>query len=170
MGVIGDVFAKIFGFFGDVFKKLFSFLGDAFKKLFNLLWDVIKWIGNFIYKLFKAFIDAILKAVEVFFALIDAFLYFLYMIGVLVVKIFTIIFQTAKLLWSLIVGLGKTLASLTYVPHSSGNGYSSTISKIFGAMEPLQINSVAYILLFIIWIFTAVSAIKLVSSIRVGGD
>lgn len=144
-------------------------IGDAFKKLFGLLWDVIQWIGRFIYKLFKPLIDVILKVVEVFFALIDAFLYFIYCIGLVVVKLFIIIFQAAKLLWSLVVGLGHTLASLTYVPHSPNNGYSSTIGKLFGVMEPLQINTIAYILLFIIWFFTAISAIKLISSIR-GGE
>ncbi|WP_242291015.1 hypothetical protein [Bacillus cereus group sp. BfR-BA-01455] len=145
-------------------------IGDAFKKLFGLLWEVIKWIGNLLYRLFKPVIDVFMKVVEVIFALIDALLYFLYSIGLVVTKLFILIFQTAKLLWSLVVGFGKTLASLTYIPHSPGNGFSSTIGKLFKIAEPMQLNSVAYILLFIIWLFTAVSAIKLVSSIRVGGD
>ncbi|MCS5149217.1 hypothetical protein L2U10_13605, partial [Staphylococcus aureus] len=89
-------------------------IGDAFKKLFGLLWEVIKWIGNLLYRLFKPVIDVIMKVVEVIFALIDAFLYFLYSIGLVVTKLFILIFQTAKLLWSLVVGFGKTLASLTY--------------------------------------------------------
>lgn len=145
-------------------------IGGAFKKLFGLIWDVIKWIGEFLYKLFKPVIDAFLNFIEAIFAIIDGFLYFLYMIGVVVVKVFILLFQTAKLLWSLVVGFAKTLASLNYTPRSQGNGYSETIGKIFGVMQPIQIESVAYILLFMIWLFTAVSAIKLVSSIRIGGD
>jgi len=63
-------------------------IGDAFKKLFGLLWEVIKWIGNLLYKLFKPVIDVFMKVVEVIFALIDAFLYFLYSIGLVVTKLF----------------------------------------------------------------------------------
>lgn len=145
-------------------------IGGAFKKLFGLLWDCIKWIGEFIYNLFQPFIDAILNVIQVFLDILDAILYFFYMVGVVIVKVFTLIFQTAKLLWSLVVGFGKTLASLQFTPGSSGNGYSSMIGKIFGIAEPMQLNSVAYIMLFILWFFTAISAMKLISSIRVGGD
>ncbi|EJP81007.1 hypothetical protein P4310_24840 [Bacillus thuringiensis] len=145
-------------------------IGGAFKKLFGLLWDCIKWIGEFIYNLFQPFIDAILNVIQVFLDILDAILYFFYMVGVVIVKVFTLIFQTAKLLWSLVVGFGKTLASLQFTPGSSGHGYSAMIGKVFGIAESMQLNSVAYIMLFILWFFTAISAMKLISSIRVGGD
>lgn len=93
------------------------------------------------------------------------------MIGVLAVKLFLVIFEAAKFLWALIVGFAKTLASLSYSPRGSGgNGYSEMLGKLFTALEPMQINVVAYILLFCLWFVTAIAAIKLISSIRVGGD
>lgn len=93
------------------------------------------------------------------------------MIGVLAVKLFLVIFEAAKFLWALIVGFAKTLASLSYSPRGSGgNGYSEMLGKLFKALEPMQINVVAYILLFCLWFVTAIAAMKLISSIRVGGD
>jgi len=87
------------------------------------------------------------------------------------VKLFLIIFETMKLLWSLIVGFGRTLASFNYTPRgSSGHGYSETIGKLFSMLGPFQLNAVATILMFIIWYTTVIAAIKYVSSIRVGGD
>lgn len=146
-------------------------IGDAFGKLFKVIWDGIKWLGNQIWSFFQTLIDIIVNFIEVIFALITGFLYFLYKIGVLAVKLFQLLFETAKILWSLVVGFGRTLASLSYTPRgSSGTGYSEILGKLFSNLSVLQIDSIAYILLFVIWMFTAVGAIRLVSSIRVGGD
>ena len=156
---------------GDAFKKLFGFLGSLFSKLFGVLWDAIKWIGNVLKKLFQNLLDVLIGFFKAIYALIDGLLYFLYMIGVLAVKLFQVIFEAAKVLWSLIVGFVRTLSSLHYSPHEgSGNGYSEMIGKLFSNLKVLQIDSIAYILLFILWFITAITAIKLISSIRVGGD
>lgn len=146
-------------------------IGDAFRKLFDVLWGVITWIGSLLKRLFQGLIDLLIAFFEVIYALIDGLLYFLFQIGLIAVKIFLIFYETGKLLISLIVGFGRTLASLSYSPRgSSGNGYSEMIGKIFSAAEPLQLNVIAYIILFVLWFGTAISAMKLVSSIRVGGD
>jgi len=146
-------------------------LGDAFGKLFDLLWAIIEWIGNLIRKLFQSLIDLLVMFFKVIFALIDGFLYFLYKIGVLAVKLFQVLFETGKVLVSLVVGFARTLASLTYTPRgSSGTGYSEMLGNIFSRASVLQLDVIAYILLFVLWMFTAVMAIRLISSIRVGGD
>lgn len=156
---------------GDAFRRLFNLILSVFSTLFNVIWEAIKWIGNLLKKLFQSILDVIVGFIKVIYALIDGLLYLLYMIGVLAVKLFLVIFEAAKLLWSLVVGFTRTLASLHYTPRgSSGNGYSSMIGKIFDALQPMQMNVVAYILLFCLWFVTAVAAIKLISSIRVGGD
>ncbi|AIF45729.1 hypothetical protein [Virgibacillus sp. SK37] len=144
---------------------------DAFGKLFKVIWDVILWIYDGIRNIIQTVIDVIVGFFQVIFDLIEGILYFLYMIGVLAVKLFTLLFEVGKVLWSLVVGFGRTLASLSYSPRGSGgNGYSSTIGKLFDKLEPLQIAPIAYILLFILWYITAISAMKLISSIRVGGS
>lgn len=146
-------------------------IGDAFSKLFKAIGDLFKWIGNQLYKLFQGLVDIFVGFFEVIFALIAGLLYFLFKVGVLAVKLFTLLFETAKILWALVVGFAKTLASLSYEPRgSSGTGYSEMLGKLFSNLSVLQIDVIAYILLFVIWMFTAVGAIRLISSIRVGGD
>lgn len=159
------------GIIGDAFGKLFTFLGNFFSKLFGAIWDAIVWIGGLLRDLFQVLIDLLISFFNVIFALIDGLLYLLFMIGVLAVKLFLVIFEAVKILWSLIVGFGRTLASLSYNPRGSGgHGYSEMIGKLFNNLNVLQLNSIAYILLFLLWYITAISAIKLISSIRVGGD
>lgn len=147
-------------------------LGDAFGKLFKVIWDGIKWIGNLLKKLLQGVVDIFIGFFEIIYALIDGFLYFLFKVGVLAVKLFLLLFETAKLLWALVVGFAKTLASLAYTPKGSSDaaGYSEMLGKLFKSLSVLQIDVIAYILLFVIWMFTAVGAIKLISSIRVGGE
>lgn len=146
-------------------------IGDAFGKLFEVIWEGIKWIGEFIRDLFQGLIDLIVGFFELIFALIDGLLYFLYMIGVVAVKLFTLFFELAKFLWSLVTGFGRTLASLSYTPQgSSGTAYSGMLGKLFDYLSFLQIDVLAYVLLFVLWYITAITALKLISSIRVGGD
>ena len=147
-------------------------IGDAFKKLFDVLWSVITWIGTLLKSLFQGLVDIIIGFFKIIYALIDGLLYFLYKVGILAVKLFLMLFEAAKVLWSLVVGFAKTLASLSYTPRgtSGAGGYSEVFGRLFKMLDSLQIDVIAYILLFIIWISTAVGAIKLVSSIRVGGE
>lgn len=169
--MIGDAFGKLFKFLGQILVALLNFLGDVFGKLFSLMWEVAKWILNGIKILFQSFVDILIAFFKVIYQLIEGFLYLLYMIGTLAVKLFIVIFEAAKILFSLIVGFGRTLASLSYTPRSSsGNGYSVMLGKVMSNLHFLQMDVVAYILLFILWFTTAIAAMKLISSIRVGGD
>ncbi|WP_445486480.1 hypothetical protein [Niallia sp. 03133] len=146
-------------------------IGDAFGKLFSIIWQAVQWIANFFVQIFQNLFKAIKAIFDFIFALVDAVLYLLYMIGLLAVKLFLVIFNAAKILWSLVVGFGRTLGSLHYSPRGgSGNGYSEIFGKLFNSLKVLQLDSVAYILLFVLWFITAITAIKLISSIRVGGD
>jgi hypothetical protein len=146
-------------------------IGDAFGKLFKLIWQVVLWIAEFIANVFRKIVDILTTIFEFIYSIIDAVLYLLYMVGVLAVKLFLVIFNAAKLLWSLVVGFGNTLASLSYSPRSSsGHGYSEVTGKIFSYLKVMQLDVFAYVLLFTLWFITAIAAIKLISSIRVGGD
>lgn len=146
-------------------------IGDALSWIGGLLWDVITWLFDGFKGLIQTLIDVIVGFFQIIVDLIQGALYLLYMIGVLAVKLFQVLFEAGTMLWSLIVGFGRTLASLSYSPRGSGgNGYSEMIGKIFEKLQPLHIEPIAYILLFIVWFTTAISAMKLLSSIRVGGD
>lgn len=169
--MIADLFNKLFGFLGKMLVAILTFFGNIFGKLFSLIWEVVKWIGNLLKMLFQGLIDLLIVFFTAIFDVIRGLLYLLYMIGVLAVKLFQVIFEAAKILWSLIQGFARTLASLTYSPRGSGgNGYSEMIGKLMTNLNVLQLDVVAYILLFMLWFITAISAMKLISSIRVGGD
>lgn len=169
--MIGDAFGKLFKFLGNILVALLNFLGDVFGKLFSVIWAAVKWIGNLLKMLFQSLIDLLIVFFTAIFDVIRGLLYLLYMIGVLAVKLFQVIFEAAKILWALIQGFARTLASLSYSPRSSGShGYSEMIGKLVSNLNVLQVDVIAYILLFILWFVTAISAMKLLSSIRVGGD
>lgn len=147
-------------------------IGDMFGRLFDLIWQAFKWLARFIKAVFQKLIDVLIAFFRAIYMLIDGLLYFLYMIGVVAVKLFLIFFELGKLIISLFVGFGKTLASLVYVSSSSGgHGYSTMIGKLMtSATNNMQLNVIAYVLLFVIWFVWVISAMKLISSIRVGGD
>lgn len=146
-------------------------IGDAFGKLFTILWDIGIWVVDGIKGFIQTIVDVVVFLVEIVVAVIEGLLYFIYMLGVMAIRLFQVLLEAGQMLWSLIVGFTRTLGSLAYSPRgSSGNGYSEVIGRLFNALEPLQITPIAYILLFLIWFTTAISAIKLISSIRIGGD
>lgn len=149
-----------------------NILGDAFGKLWNIIWGAVKWLGKQIAKLFQFLIDIIVAFFTVIYDLIAGLLYLLYKIGVLAVKLFQVLLEAGQLLWSLVVGLIRSMGQLVFspIPKSPNNAYGEMMGQVMGsAGTALQLNSVATILLFIIWISTAISAIKIISSIRVGG-
>lgn len=140
---------------------------DAFASLFSVVWSVAEWIADFFKGLIQTILDVIVGFFQVIFDVIAGLLYLIWMIGVLAVKLFLVMFEAGKLLISLVVGFGNTLASLSYSPRSgSGNGYSETIGKLFNALEPMQLAPIAYVLLFILWYVTAISAMKIISSMK----
>lgn len=146
-------------------------IGDALSWLGNTLWDGIKWVGQLIANLFQGVIDLLVLFFEVIFALISGLFYFIYKIGVLAVLLFQVFLEIGKLIWSLLVGFARTLGSLFYTPRTtSGTGYSEIMGRLFDNLAFLQIDVIAYILLFVLWWFTAIQSLKLISSIRVGGE
>lgn len=148
-------------------------IGDAFGKLFDVLWMVITWLGRQISKMFQTLIDVLISFFTFFFDLIAALLYLLFKIGVLAVKLFQVLLAAGQLLWSFVVGLIRTMGQLVFNPigQSPNNAYSGMIGNVMTqANSALQLTPIAYILLFVIWISAAIAAIKIISSIRVGGD
>ncbi|OIJ07627.1 hypothetical protein BKP35_18240 [Anaerobacillus arseniciselenatis] len=170
-GIFSTTFGRLFSVIWDGIQWLGGQIARFFSWLGQLIWDAIIWLGDLLKDLFFTLLNLLLAFFEVIYALIHGLLYFLFQIGLIAVKIFQIFYELAKLIISFFVGLGQTLSSLSYTPQqSSGHGYSEMISQIFTALEPMQLNVIAYILLFGIWLFTAIQSIKLLSNIRVGGD
>lgn len=148
-------------------------IGDAFSKLFSVIWMALSWLGKQIGKFFQSLFDLLINFFMFFYDLIAGLLYLLFKIGVLAVKLFQVLLAAGQLLWSFIVGLIRTMGQLVYNPigSSPNNAYGSMMGQVMTqANSAFQLTSVAYILLFVIWISAAISAIKIISSIRVGGE
>lgn len=157
------------GIIGDAFKKLFDVIFSAVMFVVNGIWNAIKWLATQIGKLFQALIDLLISFFTVIFDVIKGILYFLGQILVLVGKFFMILLETAKLAWSFIVGITRTMGQLIYNPGSSSvnNVYSSEIGRVMTyANQYLQLKPLAMILLFLVWITIAMLVIRLISSMR----
>lgn len=145
---------RVLGWIGDTFTNLFSillnFMANLFGSLFNGLIAVLK---------------AIFKPILILIALI---FYFIYKLGVVVVTLFAVLLAIGKLLYSFVMGLFNTLTGFVWTPAAPDHGsWSDSIAQVFIALEPYQLDKLAYVLLFVIWIFTAFAAIKILS--RQGG-
>lgn len=98
-------------------------------------------------------------------ALVGILFYFVYKLAELVVMLLSVLLAIGKLLYSFVVGLFKTLAGLVWTPTQPNHGsWSDPIRQVFSALEPYQLDRIAYVLAFVVWITTAYAAIKILSS------
>lgn len=150
--MVARFLSSVYGFFQNLFSVVLSFLSTLFTGLFNGLIAVLK---------------ALFKPVLILVALI---FYFVFKVGELVVTLVTVLLAIGKLLYSFVMGLFRTLAGLIWTPTTPNHGsWSRPIGEVFAALEPYQLNKIAYVLMFVIWVMTAIGAIRLLSA-RGGGD
>lgn len=169
--MIGNIFSTFFQFLIDMLLSIGGFLKDSFQTLIDFLFDLFRWLGQLLARLFQALIDVLVSFFMVIYELIKGLLYLLYMIGVCAAKLFLILIDVARLLWSFIVGLTKTFGSIFFVQSpGSGHGYSAMMGKVANSLSVLQLDVVAYILLFGIWLFGAFGVIRIFGSMRGAGD
>lgn len=169
--MIGNIFSKFFQFLISMLLSIGGFLKDAFQSLFDMLFDLFRWLGELLARLFQALIDVLVSFFMVIYELIKGLLYLLYMIGVCAAKLFLILWEVAKLVWAFVVGLTTTFQSIFFNPGTaSGHGYSSMMGRVASSLNVLQLDVVAYILLFGIWLFGAFGVIRIFGSLRGAGD
>lgn len=169
--MIGNIFSKFFYFLINILLSIGGFLKDAFQSLMDFLFDCFAWLGQLLSRLFQALIDVLVSFFMVIYELIKGLLYLLYMIGVCAAKLFLILWEVAKLVWAFVVGLTNTFQSIFFTPGpGSGNGYSAMMGRVASSLNVLQLDVVAYILLFAIWLFGAFGVIRIFGSLRGAGD
>lgn len=135
----------------------------------NGIWSAIKWLGQQIANLFKMLFDLLIAFFTVIYDVIKGLLYFLAQILVILGKVVMLIFEAVKMLWSFLVGIGRTMSQLVYSPRGSSNAnvYSTEIGRAMRmANDSLQLKPIAMILLFLVWITTAVLVVRIISSMR----
>lgn len=139
---------------------MFHAIANGFKYLYDLLIKLGAWLLSGLYKLFQPIFD-----------LIEIIFDFIYWIGVIIVKVVLLVFSIGKLLVGLVAGLFSTILGLNYTGASSAlpDSYNSVYPHIQPALDMLQMDKIAYIVLFSLWLVTGFMAIKIIGNMRSGG-
>lgn len=140
---------------------MFSAIADGFNYLFSFLSDGFGFILDGIFQLFKPILS-----------FLDMIFYFIYKLGVIVVKIVALVFAVGRLLVGLIEGLFATIFGFSYSgrPAQLPSSYANAFARLQPTMAKLQLDKVAYILQFGLWLFTAFAATTIIGKMRGGGD
>lgn len=165
--MIGNIARVIMDFIVSVLMSIWGFLYNLGERAFTLLYELFVWLGQLLQRLFQSLIDVLVAFFMVIYDLIRGLLYLLYMIGVLAVKLFLVLVELGKLLWAFVQGLARTVGSIFYTERSSGgHGYSEMMGRVAEHLHLFQLDVLAYILLFAIWIMTALGVMKIIGNLK----
>ena len=164
---VGNLIGKALQFLADLAASIARQISDIAQTILDFLYNMMRWLGDLLSRLFQALINVLVNFFSVIYELIKGLLYLLYMIGVLAAKLFMLLLKLGQLAYSFTVGFIRTLGSLFYSPGgSAGHGYSETMGKVSQLLKFMQVDVLAYILLFVIWVFTALAVFKILGSMR----
>lgn len=140
---------------------MFRAIADGFGYLFGWLGDLFGWLLRGILAIFQPLID-----------LIAAIFYFLYKIGVVLVMIIELVFNIGRLLIGLLAGLFATLTGLNYTgkPANIPAAYQDVFNRLQPIYDTLQLDIIATLMQWVLWIMTAFIAVKIIGNMRGGGS
>ncbi|WP_052410478.1 hypothetical protein [Paenibacillus durus] len=151
--MIGQILRAGWTFLERMFKRMFEFFSTLFGHLFQTLFHFLKIL------------------LRPLFIVVALLLYLVYKIAELAITLISVFLALGKLLLAFIKGIFVTLTGFTYTPSTPSNGqWTSIFNNVVGSLGPYQLDKIAYILLFCIWITTAFAAIRIIGSIRNGGE
>ncbi|WP_146767230.1 hypothetical protein [Paenibacillus sp. YN15] len=76
-----------------------------------------------------------------------------------------------KLFYSLVKGIFLTMAGFSFTPTDRNDGqWTSIFNNVAEGLQYFQLDVLAYVLIFIIWFTAGFAAIRILSSIKGGGD
>jgi len=143
-------------------SNVLSWIGDFFQ---NLLSVVLGFISRVFGGLFQGIINVLKLIFKPIFILLGIILYVIYKIGELVVSLVLVLVAIGKLLYSFVIGIFNTLGSLTWSESPQNHGsWSGAIGEVFAALAPYQLDKIAYVISFFIWVLTALAVIKILSA------
>lgn len=147
--------------------NVLNWIGSFFKNLFSV---VLNFLSNLLGGLFQGLINVLKFIFKPILALLAIIFYFIYKLAELVIALIMVLVAIGKLLYSFIIGLFNTIASFSYTPQAAPDhgSWSSTINQAFAALEHYQLDKIAYVISFAIWMATAFGVIKILSAR--GGD
>ena len=140
-------------FFTRMFGRLFQLMGDLFGSLFQTLFTFLK------------------KLLQPIFIVVALVLYFVYKVAEIAITLIKLFLILGKLLLAFIKGIFVTLAGFTFTPTARNDGSWTPIFKnVVGGLETYQMANLAYVLQFCIWFGVGWAALRILGSIRNGGD
>lgn len=146
---------RIFSGVYDFFSNLMTVVGEGISNMFA-------WLGQMIIDFLKILFAPILYIVGFIF-------YLIFKIGEIAVLLLNVLYQISMIFVSLIKGIFLTLAGLTYTPNTADHGtWTSIFNNISDSYGLFQLDNVAYVLMFLIWISTAFIAVRTLASMRGG--
>lgn len=166
---------SVSSFFAQLFTSLSNAIGSALQWLGTTIGGFFTWLFNGIKGLFQWLLNGITGFFQALFApilaIINAFFYFVSQLTNLVVLLFQLLLQIAHVLLSFAIGLIRTFAGFSY-----NNGSPSLpldvqdpFTHMNQALGLLQLDNVAYVLRFAVWLFVAVSVVRITSNFGMGG-
>jgi hypothetical protein len=148
--------------------QVLSYIGDFFTRLFNSTFGFLSKLFGF---LFQKLFDLIKLLFKPIFILLGIIFYFVYKLGVLVITLLLLLLGIGKVFFALVKGIFLTLAGFSFTSSSPSNGqWTSVFTNVVGGMDSFQLSTVSYILIFLIWFSTGFAAIRIISSMRTGGE
>lgn len=143
-------------------SSVLSWVGSFFQ---NLLSVVLGFLSRLFGGLFQGIVNVLKLIFKPIFILIGIVFYAIYKIGELVVMLVLVLVAVGKLLYSFVIGIFNTLGSLSWTDTPQNHGsWSSAINEVFAALAPYQLDKIAYVISFFIWVLTALAVIKILSS------
>lgn len=146
--MIRELASGIYNFFSSAFGALFSFLGGLFSALFSGLKELLKFLF------------------EPILALVGTIFYFLYKLGMVILKVIKLIYSLLIFFISTMQGLFVTLIGLSYngVSAPVPARYQEVFNHVVPALQTAQLDKFAVLLLWAIWIFIGVAIVKIISA------
>lgn len=146
------------------------FLGSIFDFGMNMLKVLFGWISNLLGYLFQKLIDFLIFLFKPVLIVIALIFYFIFKLGVLVVLLLKILLGIGKIFVALLKGIIATIAGFSWTPSARSDGqWTSIFHNLSDGMSGYQLDNVAYVLMFLIWFITAFAAIKIITTMSLGG-
>lgn len=140
-------------------------VGEFIQRIWSVVLD---WLSTLFTRVFEALVTVLRILFRPFLIAIAILFYFLYKVSELFYLLFQVLVSVGKLVYAFVQGLVRTLAGLTWTPVEPAHGsWTPAIRGVMDGLAYYQLDKLAYVLAFVVWIMTAVGAVRILA--RGGG-
>lgn len=163
-------------FFSHLLGSMTSAIGGFFQGTVNALGNVVlgasKWLAGVLSDLFQGFANLFAPVLAGISYLIQGIGSFFTHLFTLIQLVFELLIQVFHVLFAFAGGFFSTIAGINY--NDSTPTLPSDVTSAFANMQSifslLQLDTLAYVLHFAIWFFTAYAIIKMLGNFGVGSE